>query len=186
VSGIDPRIARGIRLVVLDVDGVLTDNGLYIGMAGGAPTELKRFDVQDGLGLHLLRIAGIPVALLSGRFSEATRLRAAELGIADVIQDPSASKLPRLQALLDERGIRWDEVLYAGDDLADVPVLRRVGMPVTVANGVAEARAVSAYVTERAGGAGAVREMVETLLHARGEWDGTLAQYYRERGGDST
>ena len=183
---IEPHVARRIRLVVLDVDGVLTDNGLYIGVAGGVPAELKRFHVQDGLGLHLLQIAGIPVALLSGRFSEATRIRAAELGITDVIQDPSASKLPRLQALLDERGIRWEDVLYVGDDIADVPVLRRVGLPVTVANGVAEVRAVSACVTERAGGDGAVRELVEALLHARGEWDRTLAEYYRERGGDTT
>ncbi|MBP2648135.1 MAG: hypothetical protein H6Q77_1759 [Gemmatimonadetes bacterium] len=186
MSGIDPRIARGIRLVVLDVDGVLTDNTLYIGTAGEVPVELKRFDVQDGVGLRLLRIAGIGVALLSGRVSDATRIRAAELGIADVIQDPSASKLPRLRELLATRGVRWEEVLYAGDDLADVPVMRRVGLPVTVANGVAEVRAVSAFVTARAGGSGAVRELVEALLHARGEWDRTLAEYYRERGGDVT
>ncbi len=186
MKAIDPQVARGIRLVVLDVDGVLTDNGLYVGMSGDAAVELKRFDVQDGLGLHLLRIARIPVALLSGRFSAATRIRAADLGITDVIQDPSASKVPRLQELLDQQRIGWGEVLYAGDDLADVPVLMRVGLPVAVANAVAEVRAVSARVTERSGGAGAVRELVEALLRARGEWDRTLAEYYRERGGDTT
>ena len=182
----DSRIARGIRLVVLDVDGVLTDNGLYIGVVAGEPAELKRFHAQDGLGLHLLRMAAIPVALLSGRVSEATRMRALELGIDDVIQESSTSKVPPLQALLHERGIGWGEVLYVGDDLADVPVMRRVGLPVAVANAVPEARAVASWVSNRSGGDGAVREVIEALLRARGEWDRTLAEYYRERGGDTT
>lgn len=182
----DSRIARGIRLVVLDVDGVLTDNGLYIGVGSGEPVELKRFNAQDGLGVHLLRSAGLRVALVSGRISEATRMRAIELGIDDVIQDASANKVSPLQALLDAQSIRWNEVLYVGDDLADVPVLRRVGLPVAVANGVAEAKAVASWVSNRSGGDGAVREVVEALLRARGDWDRTLAEYYRERGGDTT
>ena len=186
MSGIDPELARGIRLVVLDVDGVFTDNELFIGEVQGQRVELKRFDVQDGVGIHLLRIAAIPVAILSGRESTATAYRAKELGIADVIQDPGARKLPRMLALLEEKGIDWREVLYMGDDLPDVPVMRRVGIPVSVANGVAEAKAVAALVTRRAGGHGAVREVVEALLKARGEWDRILAGFYRERGGDAT
>lgn len=186
MSGIDPALARGIRLVVLDVDGVFTDNELFIGEVQGQRIELKRFNVQDGVGIHLLRIAGIPVAILSGRESAATAHRARELGISDVIQDPTASKLPRMLSLLEEKSIGWKEVLYVGDDLPDVPVMRRVGIPVAVANGVAEAKAVAAFVTTQPGGHGAIREVVEALLKARGEWDRILAGYYRERGGDTT
>ena len=185
MSGIDPGLARGVRLVVLDVDGVLTDNELFIGEAQGERIELKRFNVQDGVGIHLLRFASIPVAILSGRQSAATSHRARELGITDVIQDPTASKLPRMLSLLEEKGIGWQEVLYVGDDLPDVPVMRKVGIPVSVANGVAEVKAVAAFVTERPGGYGAVREVVEALLKARGEWDHVLAGFYRERGGDA-
>lgn len=186
MNGIDPGLARGVRLVVLDVDGVFTDNELFVGEAQGERIELKRFNVQDGVGIHLLRMAGIPVAILSGRVSAATAHRMRELGIADVIQDSTASKLPRMLALLEEKGIGWREVLYVGDDLPDVPVMRRVGVPVSVANGVAEVKAVARHVTERTGGYGAVREVVEALLKARGEWDHVLAGYYRERGGDAT
>ena len=89
-------------------------------------------------------------------------------------------------ALLQEKGVGWHEVLYMGDDLPDVPVMRRVGIPVSVANGVAEVKAVASYVTGRVGGYGAVREVVELLLKARGEWDHVLAGFYRERGGDAT
>jgi 3-deoxy-D-manno-octulosonate 8-phosphate phosphatase (KDO 8-P phosphatase) len=178
-------MARRIRLVVLDVDGVLTDNELFIGQVAGERVEFKRFDVQDGVGVHLLRIAGMPVALLSGRFSEATRLRAAELGIDEVIQDPAARKVPAMRELLARRGLEWSEVLFAGDDLADVPPMRRAGLPVSVANGVAEAKEVAAFVTTARGGHGAVRELAESLLRARGEWEATIARYYRERGGDT-
>ena len=111
MRGLDPAIARGIRLVVLDVDGVLTENELFVGEVAGQRVEFKRFDVQDGVGIHLLRIAGIPVAILSGRESAATSHRARELGITDVIQDPTASKLPRMLALLEEKALGWQEVL---------------------------------------------------------------------------
>ncbi len=182
----DPVLARGIRLVVLDVDGVFTDNELYVGEAQGERIELKRFNVQDGVGIHLLHVARIPVAILSGRESAATTHRARELGITDVIQDPNARKLPRMVALLAEKGVDWREVLYVGDDLADVPVMRRVGMPVSVMNGVPEVKAIASFVTAQRGGHGAIREVVEALLKARGEWDHVLAGYYRERGGDAT
>lgn len=171
-----------MRLVVLDVDGVLTDNALFIGEAGGEPLEFKRFDVQDGLGLHLLRLAGIPVAWISGRTSPATSARAAQLGITEVVQDDAARKLEALSGLTRRLGVDFGEVLFVGDDLADVPVLRRVGIPVSVANGVTEARRHAVLVTSRAGGHGAVREVVEALLNARGEWEDVLGRYYRERG----
>ena len=171
-------------MVVLDVDGVLTDGGLYIGSTrGGEAVELKRFDVQDGIGVKMLDNAGIHVAIVSGRVSVATDLRAAELGIEDVYQDAGARKMPVLEKLLAARGVGWGEVALLGDDLADLPVLRRVGLAATVANGVLEVRRVATWQSSREGGRGAVREFAEALLRARGQWDGLVEEYCRARGG---
>lgn len=174
--------ARGIRLVVLDVDGVLTDGGLYVGATrGGEAVELKRFDVQDGIAVRMLRSAGIHVAIVSGRISAATDLRARELGIEDVYQDAEARKMPVLEKLLAEHGLGWGEVALLGDDLADLPALGRVGLAATVANAVLEVRRVATWQSSREGGRGAVREFAEALLRARGEWDGLVDEYCRER-----
>ena len=178
--GIDPALARRIRLLVLDVDGVLTDNGIWLGPVNGERVELKRFDIQDGLGLVLLRTAEIPVVWLSGRHSEATALRARELKVDEVLQVPGPRKLEALTDLLVRRGLDWAEVAYAGDDLADLQVLRRVGLPIAVPNAVAEVRAVATFVTRAPGGHGAVREIVETLLKARGEWADMLERYFTQ------
>jgi 3-deoxy-D-manno-octulosonate 8-phosphate phosphatase (KDO 8-P phosphatase) len=177
---IDPAVARRIRLLVLDVDGVLTDNGIWLGPVAGERVELKRFDIQDGLGMVLLRSAEIPVVWLSGRHSEATALRARELRIEELLQVPGPRKLEALADLLARRGLEWEEVAYAGDDLADLQVLRRVGLPIAVPNAVAEVRAVASFVTRAAGGHGAVREMVEALLKARGVWAEMLERYFTE------
>lgn len=177
---IDPAVARRVRLLVLDVDGVLTDNGIWIGPIAGERVELKRFDVQDGLGMVLLRTAEIPVVWLSGRHSEATALRARELKVEELIQVPGPRKLEALGEVIARRGLSWDEVAYVGDDLADLQVLRRVGLPIAVANAVAEVRAVASVVTRAAGGHGAVREIVEGLLKARGEWAEMLERYFTE------
>ncbi|MCL4866681.1 MAG: HAD hydrolase family protein [Gemmatimonadales bacterium] len=178
-----PDLARAarIRLLVLDVDGVLTDNGIYLGVVDGRRVEFKRFDIQDGLGLALLRGTGVEVAWLSARPSEATVLRAEELRIPTCIQDPRGRKLPVLTGLLADRGLTWEEVGFVGDDLADLAVLKRVGWAVAVANATAEVKAVAHWVTEAAGGHGAVREVVETLLRARGEYDTALARYLDDR-----
>lgn len=176
--------ARGIRLVVLDVDGVMTDGGVYIGVGrNGEATEFKRFDVQDGIGIKMLGKAGIHVAIVSGRTSASTSLRAAELGIADVYQDDRARKVPILRELLAARELQWPEVALLGDDLADLPALRKVGLPATVANGTAEVREVALWRSASRGGRGAVREFAEALLKARGEWDVLVEEYCRERGG---
>jgi 3-deoxy-D-manno-octulosonate 8-phosphate phosphatase (KDO 8-P phosphatase) len=180
---LDPRVARRIRLLALDVDGVLTDNGVYIGSVGGERVELKRFDIQDGLGLALLAGTGIRVAVISGRQSEATALRARELRIDDVLQDSGARKVPALAGLVSKHGLAWDDVAFVGDDLADLPVMRRVGLPIAVANAVEEVKAVAAYVTEADGGRGAVREAVAALLRARDEYDAALERYLAERDG---
>ncbi|MGE5759186.1 MAG: KdsC family phosphatase [Gemmatimonadota bacterium] len=179
---LDASLARRLRLVALDVDGVLTDGGIYLGRVGDHAVELKRFDIQDGLAVLLLRAAGITVVLLSGRSSEATTLRAREIGVDEVVQDDAARKLPAFEALLARRGIALDACAFAGDDLADLPVLRRVALPIAVANAVAEVRAVATYVTAAPGGRGAVREIAEAILKARGAWDGLVRQYLEERG----
>jgi 3-deoxy-D-manno-octulosonate 8-phosphate phosphatase (KDO 8-P phosphatase) len=137
-----PTLARSIRLVGLDVDGVLTDGGIYLGAGDGTPIELKRYEIQDGLGIHLMQRAGIRVAIITGRVSESVRLRAAELAIDDVAQDALAQKLPALLAMLDRHGIAPSEAAFIGDDFPDMAVLRMVGVPVAVANAVPEVKAV--------------------------------------------
>jgi len=176
-------VARRLRLVMLDVDGVLSDGGIYVGaVKGGEPVELKRFHVEDGIAVLMLRKAGIHVAIVSGRVSEATAVRARELGIRDVIQDANACKLPSVDALLKRLGVDWSETAHLGDDLADLPLLRRAGLPATVANGVPEVRRLAAWRSSRPGGAGAAREFAEAVLRARGEWDRLVGEYCRERG----
>ncbi len=176
--------ARRIRMVVLDVDGTMTDGGIYVGAtSSGGAAEFKRFDVTDGLGVKMLQRAGIHVAMVSGRVSAATDLRARELGVADVFQDGGARKIPILEKLLAERGIAWNEVALLGDDLADLPVLGMVGLPATVANGVDEVRRAAEWQSLKEGGRGAVREFAEALLRARNEWTGLVDEYCRERGG---
>lgn len=181
---IEPSVAGRIRLLALDVDGVLTDNAVYLGPVNGQRVELKKFDIQDGLGMGLLRSTSIRLAWVSGRVSEATTLRATELKVPTVIQDAGARKLPAMQALLAEQGLDWSEVAFVGDDLADLPVMRRVGLPIAVANAVDEIKAVARYVTARRGGEGAVREAIEALLRARGEWEQAVDRYVATREGE--
>jgi len=179
---IDATLAKRIRLVGLDVDGVLTDAGVYIGQVQGERVEFKRFDIQDGLGMMLLRRAGIAVAVVSGRVSDATTLRARELNVDELVQDNDARKLPALESILKRRGLDWNTCAFVGDDLADLPVLKRVGLPIAVANAVPEVHALARYVTRAAGGQGAVREVAEVILRARGVWDELVADYLKERG----
>jgi 3-deoxy-D-manno-octulosonate 8-phosphate phosphatase (KDO 8-P phosphatase) len=172
--------ARRVRLIGLDVDGVLTDNGVFIGPIAGQRVELKRFDIQDGLGLMLLRTAGLPVVWLSGRNSEATSLRAAELRVEEVLQVSGPRKASAFGEMLQRRGLDWSDAAFVGDDIADLPVLRKVGLPIAVANAVPDVKAVAAHVTRAAGGHGAVREIVEAILRARGDWQDTLSRYFSE------
>lgn len=181
-KAIDPALARRLTVVGFDVDGVLTDGGLYQGLVADHPVEFKRFHVPDGLGLKLLQWAGLQVVIVSGRVSEATALRARELGIADVIQDDGARKLPAFQAWLDARRLSLAGCAFVGDDLPDLPVLRRVALPIAVHNACPEVRAVAAVVTEAEGGRGAAREAAELILRARGEWEERVRTYLAERG----
>ena len=177
---IDPRIAKRIELVAFDVDGTLTDNGIYIGAADGSGAdriELKRFDVQDGLGIVMLRRAGLVVAFISARQSKATLLRAQELGVQYVKQSQGLKKVPALRALSEECKIPVEAMAFMGDDLADIAAMRHVAISAAPSNAVAEVIETATVRLERAGGRGAVREFVELLLRARGEWDALVTNY---------
>jgi 3-deoxy-D-manno-octulosonate 8-phosphate phosphatase (KDO 8-P phosphatase) len=179
---IDRGLAERVRLVGLDVDGVLTDGGIYLGAsASGERVEMKRFEITDGLGIRLLREAGIEVAIVTGRESDAVRLRAEELGIVECHQDRSAAKLPIMRSLIERLGLAWEDVAFLGDDLPDLPLLRRAGLPAAVGNAVPEVRAEATWVARRQGGAGAVREFAEALLKSRGVWSESVRRYVGER-----
>ena len=180
---IDPIAARRIRWVGFDVDGVLTDGGVLLGDVDGRRVELKRYDIQDGLGILLLRMAGIKVGIVTGRVSESVRLRASELGVDDLVQDPRARKLPALRTIAANRALALDEMAFVGDDLPDVPALRAVGLAAVVDNATSDLRDLGHVRLSRAGGAGAVREFSELLLRARGEWDDARRALRREPGG---
>ena len=185
---IEPALARRIRLVGFDVDGVLTDGGVYLGATadrGGIvshPMELKRFDIQDGLGIVLLKMAGLVTAVVTGRTGEAARMRAEELGIDEFSANSSAHKLMAFEKILSRRQVRWEEAAFIGDDLPDLPVLRRVGLPVAVGNATREIRDQALFTTAATGGHGAVREFCEAFLKSRGVWKEVTDTYLRERG----
>ncbi len=177
------QIASRIKLVIFDVDGVLTDAAVYVGLTGsGEPIELKRFDIQDGLGLKMLQRAGLEVAIVSGRISGATDVRARELGI-DCYQVEDGHKLPAVRDLLTRLGIGWDEVAMLADDLPDLAVLRLVGLPAAVANAVPHVAEVALWRSGARGGEGAAREFCDALLDARGELEGVVRRYVEERSG---
>ena len=160
------RCLERIKVLALDVDGVLTDGKVYYDNSG---QEARAFYVPDGAGLAYWHRAGLGSALISGRQSRLVELRAQELRIGLVLQGRFA-KSEALDEVLAHFGVEAQEVAYAGDDLLDLPVLRRVGYPVAVANACAEVLQVARYVTQRRGGEGAVRELIERILNAQGRW----------------
>jgi 3-deoxy-D-manno-octulosonate 8-phosphate phosphatase (KDO 8-P phosphatase) len=160
-----PRAAR-IRLLVLDVDGVLTDGGLFFGASG---EETKRFHVHDGLALVAARRAGLEIAVLSSRASPAVTRRMAELGVREVHQGV-ADKAAALDALRERLGLAAQQVAMMGDDLPDLPAMARAGLALAPANAVAEVKRAADWVARRVGGEGAVRDAVEMLLKARRSW----------------
>ncbi len=182
---LDTATAARIKLVCFDVDGVLTDGGIYLGDAGGTRLELKRYDIQDGLGIKMLQQAGLLTAIITGRVSESVALRAQELGVDELVQDNQARKVTALRTMLAKRGLDWSECAFVGDDLPDLGVMRLVGLPVAVGNATAEARRAATITMTRHGGAGAVREFCELLLRARGEWDTQVEAYVASRAAET-
>jgi 3-deoxy-D-manno-octulosonate 8-phosphate phosphatase (KDO 8-P phosphatase) len=168
------RIER-IKLLTLDVDGVLTDGLLFYHDDG---TESKAFDVRDGHGIKMLEQAGISSALISGRSSPLVKKRAADLGITEVTQGVR-DKIPVLERLLSEKGLMLEEVAFVGDDVVDLPVMRRVGLSVAVADASEYLFETAHYVTLAPGGRGAVREVAELILGAQGLWHKVTEKYFR-------
>ncbi|MCL7958851.1 MAG: HAD hydrolase family protein [marine benthic group bacterium] len=180
MSAISGEQAHRIRVVLLDADGVMTDGGLYVSADEERVTEGRRFHVHDGLGIHMLRRADLVVAIVSGKVSAPVRRRAEALGIMEVHQVSPFGKLEAVDDILRRVGATWDEAAFLADDLADLPVLREVGLPAAVANAVPEVKEAADWVGDVCGGAGAVREFSEALLRGRAEWDALVEGYVAE------
>jgi 3-deoxy-D-manno-octulosonate 8-phosphate phosphatase (KDO 8-P phosphatase) len=179
---IAPAAAKRVKFVGLDIDGVMTDGGIFLGDADGKRVELKRYEIQDGLGVVLMRKAGIKVGIITGRESESVRLRAEELKVDAVAQDSRARKVSALTKMLAQFGIDPADAAFVGDDLPDLGVMRVVGMPVAVANASKEVQEIANVHLTRGGGYGAVREFAELLLTARGEWAAAVERYVAATG----
>lgn len=165
--------ARRIKLLILDCDGVLTD-GRIIMLPDG--DETKAFDVKDGHAIVMGLRAGLRMAIISGRKSAVVRARAKELGIVHLFEMAWVKKEP-YEKILAEEGLTDEEVCYVGDDVVDIPLMRRAGLGVAVADAVDEAKQDSDIVTSRRGGRGAVREVIEFILKAQDKWDEAMARY---------
>jgi len=167
------EIAKGIKLLILDVDGVLTDGGIVLDNEGN---EFKTFHVRDGHGIKMLIRAGIIVAIITGRHSKIVERRAKELGITEVYQRCYDKKVA-FQHLIEKYSVDPKKVAYMGDDIVDISLLRGSGFSIVVADAADEAKAVAMMVTKNSGGRGAVREVCDFLLKAKGLWEGILDEY---------
>lgn len=167
------KAAQKIKLILLDVDGVLTDGRLYYGNNG---EELKAFDIQDGLGIKLLQKGDIEVGIITGRSSMLLTRRTEELGIELVVQGRE-DKLTALNEILEGRAIDLEAIAFVGDDLPDLAVIRRVGLGITPANGNHIVASQALWQTKKGGGQGAVREVAELILNAQGKLEALLAPY---------
>lgn len=161
---------KRIKLLICDVDGVLTDGTVYIGTSG---EEFKRYSIHDGMGIALARAAELPLALISGRFSESTAIRAKELKINDVYNG-TINKLIPYNELKKKYNLTDQEVAYVGDDLIDIPLLKEVGFPVAVRNAFPEVKDVADYITETSGGEGVLREVISYILKGQDRYDAVV------------
>ncbi|NJD56230.1 MAG: HAD-IIIA family hydrolase [Nitrospirae bacterium] len=166
--------ARGIKMLILDVDGVLTDGSIILDDNGN---EYKAFHVRDGHGIKMLHKAGVNVAIITGRHSKVVERRAQELGITEVFQKCLDKRVAYAQ-LLKQYSLKNAEVAYIGDDIIDAPIMSLVGLPVAVADAADEARKFALMVTKNRGGRGAVREVTDFILKAKGLWQGMFNAYF--------
>ena len=162
-----------IQMLILDVDGVLTDGTIII---NGDGSESKFFSAIDGHGIRMWRRAGLKVAFVSGRFSQPAKYRAEQLEVDYCLQD-CHNKLGALEKLLEQSGLSADRVAYIGDDLPDLPVIRYVGFGAAVANAVDEVKQYADFITTHRGGSGAVREVIEHILKSTGRWQELMKRY---------
>jgi len=169
------QLAAEIDAIIFDVDGVLTRGEIIHGSHG----ELKVFNVQDGHGFALARRAGLKTAFLSGRASEAVRIRASELHV-DVHEEGVRDKARVIHGVLEKLGVEAEKTCYVGDDLVDIPPMRKVGLSIAVANAADEVKEVAMLVTQKRGGEGAAREVIELILKARGSWPSLMERYLKD------
>ena len=178
LTEIQKERAQSVRLIILDVDGVLTDGGIYIGPEG----ELfKAFHCRDGMGITLARKAGLKTAIITGRTSPQVAFRAEELHMDRVYQG-CMDKRAAYKELKEEFHVTDGEVAYVGDDLIDLPIMLQCGFPAAVADASEEVREAAAYVAKNNGGHGAVRDVIEFILKAQGRWQETIASFYDVEG----
>lgn len=171
----DPQLQQRlqrVKLFLCDVDGILTDAGVYMGNG----EETKRFNIRDGFGLRLLQSQGVKVGWVSHRASVATTKRAEDLQI-DFLHQAPGSKVEAIEGYLAQTQLTWDDVCFMGDDLVDLGALKRAGLAVTVHQAIPEAKALAHYVTRASGGHGAVREVAEMILKAQNKWASLVAEY---------
>lgn len=173
-AGLDERL-RKVRLVIFDVDGVLTNGTINIDYNGH---EIKVFDVQDGMGIVLFRKCGYKTAIISARTSKAVEARASDLGI-DSVKLSVYPKVSAYDEVKSELGMSDEQICFIGDDLTDLCLMKRVGLAVAVANAREEMKRLAHYVTVKHGGQGAVREVLEMILKAQGKWDGIIEEMAR-------
>jgi 3-deoxy-D-manno-octulosonate 8-phosphate phosphatase (KDO 8-P phosphatase) len=166
--------AKNIKLLILDVDGVMTDGKVVYSDSG---EELKFFDSRDGHGIKMLMRTGVQVAIITGRLSKAVEHRAANLGIAIVYQK-ALNKIEAYEEILAQNSLADQDICAVGDDLPDAPLLRRSGLAVAVPGAVDEVRMLAHYTTRHAGGDGAVREVCDMIMKAQGTWQAVTARYY--------
>lgn len=168
---------KAIELLVLDVDGVMTDGRIILSPSG---EESKEFHVRDGSGMKVWRRLGKKIAIITGRASPAVELRARDLGV-DAIKLGAKEKLPAYRSVLDELGVKPSQAAVMGDDLPDLPLLQSCALPIAVADAVEEAKVAAAYTTRAKGGKGAVREAIELILKNAGLWQQVLHRYTSQR-----
>ena len=174
LSSVDRRASR-IKLLLMDCDGVLTDGRLWLLDDGG---EQKCFNTHDGLGLDLFHRAGLKSGIITGRSARAVERRASELGV-DFVRQGDAQKLQAFEEILRLAGADENSVAFVGDDLTDIPLMRRSELAIAVADAVEETRLAAHYVTAAKGGRGAVREVIELILKSQGRWHDLVEQYLR-------
>lgn len=164
---------KTIRLLVLDVDGVMTDGKIIMNDMG---REIKNFDVKDGHGIKILMKCGIDVILLTGRRSAVVEHRAQDIGIEEVYQG-IFNKLEKFEEILQNKSFNYENIAFVGDDIVDIPLLKRVGFSVAVADATEDVKKCVDYITKKAGGDGAVREVCELILQAQGKWIDVAGRY---------
>lgn len=165
--------ASRIKLVIFDVDGVLTDGSLFLSDDG---QEYKAFNSKDGFGMRLLQESGIDIGIITGRESTLVRLRMEELGITQIMQG-RREKGPALDEMMEKTGLTLDEIAYVGDDVVDLPIMSRVGLSIAVQDARTEVKKHAHWITQSVGGRGAGRDVCELILEAHGKWDDIIKRY---------